>query len=152
MSQYVLNNACVQQTLGVGTDRLSNSTLLSALSTMVTLWPCHILGSKRATSCPTITEILPCCYDSTYPSEDNSHQVVVNRGVFELFTSCHISPSHHFEEKKGGVFRQSALFHSIHGRASLAMEGKSVLPMHRGHFVYKEEVCIKRANNLCIQD
>ena len=37
----------------------SLSTQLSALSTMVLLWPCHVLGSKSANSCPTIAEILP---------------------------------------------------------------------------------------------
>ena len=54
------------------------STLLSVLSTIVTLWPCHVLGFKCANNPLTIAASLPYCYNfSTYPSEDNSQQVVV---------------------------------------------------------------------------
>ena len=45
-------------------------------------------------------------------------------------------------------FLRNSLVCSIHGRARLAMEGKSVLPMHRGPFVDMGEVCLKWADNL----
>ncbi len=58
-----------------------------------------------------------------------THLSSCNRGLFELFTSCLLSPPLHFKERKVEFFKTNALFCSIHGRASLAMEGKSVVPM-----------------------
>ena len=37
---------------------------------------------------------------------------------------------------------------SIHGRASLAMEGKSVLPMHKAILVYRRKYTLKYPNGL----
>ncbi len=66
--------------------------------------------------------------NSTNPSEDNSHEAVVPE-VFSNFLS-HVYFLHLFiSRKERWSFKDNALFRSIHGRASLAMEGKSVVPM-----------------------
>ena len=75
------------------------STLLSALSKMVLLWPCHVLGSKRANSCPTIAEILP-IVKFHLPQQRKLTSSGCTRGLFELFTSCQLSPPLHFKERK----------------------------------------------------
>ena len=47
---------------------------------------------------------------STYPSEDNIAHASCVRGLFEFFTSCLLSPPHHFEKKNGGAFKTILLF------------------------------------------
>ncbi len=64
---------------------------------------------------------------------------------FQVFTSCLLSPLRHFKEKEGGVFKTILLFV---GRVSLAMEGKSVLPMHKAILGYKRKYTLKYPNGL----
>ena len=84
MSQYVLKKTCDQLKLEVRTDCLSNSTLLAVLPTIVILWPCHVLGSKHANSCPAIAETLPYCHKFHLPQWRTLSLSTYNRGFLSF--------------------------------------------------------------------
>ncbi len=86
-----------------------------------------------------IRRVLPYCWLlSTYPSEDSFDP----RAVSEVFSSFlpHVIFLHLFIWGiKVELFRHS-FFLFVHGRAVLAMEGKSVLPVHSAVLSEQEEV------------
>ncbi len=81
------------------------------------------------------------------PVKITYHVQVVSR-VFLSFLTCdfffYLIIS---RKKKGGVFKTIHLFV---GRVSLAMEGKSVLPMHKVILEYKRKYTLKYPNGLII--
>ncbi len=85
---------------------------------------------------------------STYPSEDNIAHAKLCARSFRVFYLLSFFSTSSFRGKEPWSFQDHSLVCSIHGRARFAMEGKSVLPMHRGPFVDMGEVCLKWADNL----
>ena len=123
--QQLLKNACVQLKLGVGTD--SPSHYWPRPMAMVTSLQCYV---RRQPHVLTYTEI--CCSVKNLPLTPvkTSHEDGLYPRIFQVFYLMLFFSTSLFENIKKWSCLDTVSILFIHGRAMLAIEDKSVLPMH----------------------
>ena len=122
---------------------LPHSTLLTVFSSMVILWPCHVLESKCANSCPTIAKILSYCYDFYLPQ---SRQFILSSVSIFL---PHIYFLHLFIlRKERWSFKKTMPYFVRFMTEQASPQRGSVLYPYLSLFVYRRKytICIRKGS------